>query len=235
MVEIGRWPMLWHIMKIYGHYGFTDFIMCLGYKGSMIKEYFLNYEAMNNDITVSLGRQNMVECHDAHGEQGFRITLADTGQETMTGARVKRIERYLDDGPFMVTYGDGLADVNIRELLAFHKHHGKLATLTTARPVSRFGLVETEPSGAIKSFVEKPQIKEHVNAGFLIFEKRALEYFSAEPSCILEREPLEGLARDGQLMAFHHQGFFFAMDTYREFLKLNELWASGHAPWKVWS
>jgi glucose-1-phosphate cytidylyltransferase len=233
LVEVGGRPILWHIMKSYAHYGLNDFVLCLGYRGNMIKEYFLNYEAMNNDFTICLGQKSQLHFNGAHKEQDFRVTLADTGQETMTGGRIKRIEKYVDGDTFLVTYGDGLADVNIAELLAFHKSHGKIATVTTVRPHSRFGILETASDGTVLEFTEKPQLDGWASAGFLVFERKLFEYIETD-DCILEREPLERLAAEGQLMAYRHEGFFFAMDTYREYLYLNELWQSGKAPWRVW-
>lgn len=233
LVDVGGRPILWHIMKTYAHYGLTDFIVCLGYKGDMIKEYFLNYETMNNDFTIKLGQGQSIVHHDSHGEQNFKVTLADTGVATMTGGRLKRVERYIDDDTFAMTYGDGLADVNIRELLAFHKAHGKLATLTAVQPFSRFGLLDVDPDGHVKTFAEKPQTDGYVSGGYFIFNKRVLDYIDGDET-ILEREPLERLAREKQLLAFPHKGFFFAMDTYREYKLLNEMWDAGNAPWMVW-
>jgi glucose-1-phosphate cytidylyltransferase len=233
LVDIGGRPILWHIMKIYSHYAFRDFILCLGYRGNMIKEYFLNYEAMNNDLTICLGRQNHIIYNGAHKEQDFHITLADTGLETMTGGRVKRVSKYIDGDTFMVTYGDGVADLNIKALLDFHRCHGKLATVTTVQPISRFGILDVEESGRVLNFSEKPQMDGWINAGFFIFQRDALEYLGGD-DCVLEREPLKRLTHEGQLMAYRHNGFFFAMDTYREHKYLNELWAKGTAPWKVW-
>jgi glucose-1-phosphate cytidylyltransferase len=234
MVDVGGRPILWHIMKTYAHYGFLDFVLCLGYRGSYIKEYFLNYEAMNNDFTICLGEKNRIEYHGAHTEQDYRVTLADTGQDSMTGARVKRIEPYIDSDVFMVTYGDGVADVDVAKLLEFHRSHGKLATVSTTRPMSRFGILNVGDDGQVSDFEEKPQVSGWANMGFMVFDRRVFDYLQADESCILEREPLEKLARDNQLMAYRHEGFFFAMDTYREYLYLNELWDSGHAPWAVW-
>jgi glucose-1-phosphate cytidylyltransferase len=234
LVEVGGRPILWHIMKSYASYGFNDFVLCLGYRGSMIKEYFLNYEAMNNDFTICLGRNSTLDFNGAHKEQDFRVTLADTGQETMTGGRIKRIEKYVAGNTFLVTYGDGLADVNIADVLAFHKSHGKMATVTTVRPHSRFGILETASNGNVLAFTEKPQLNGWANAGFFVFEPKLFEYIEGD-DCILEREPLGRLAAEGQLMAYRHEGFFFAMDTYREYLYLNELWRSGKAPWRVWA
>ena len=234
LVEIGGRPILWHIMKIYAHYGLREFVLCLGYRGQMIKEYFLNYEAMNNDFTIRLGRQNQLIYHDEHKEQDFNVTLADTGTDTMTGGRVKRIERYLrDDQTCLVTYGDGVADLDVRAALDFHRAHKRLATVTTVHPVSRFGMLEMDKRGAVREFIEKPQLQGWSSAGFFIFERRVFEYLDGD-NCILEREPLERLAREGQLMAYHHPGFFYAMDTYREYEYLNGLWESGKAPWKIW-
>jgi glucose-1-phosphate cytidylyltransferase len=234
LVEIGGRPILLHIMKHYAHYGFDDFVLCLGYRGNMIKEYFLNYEAMNNDFTISLGPTRELHHHGAHDEGGFRVTLADTGLDAMTGARIKAVEHYVDADTFMVTYGDGLSDVNLSDLLAFHRAHGRLATLTTVRPLSRFGILELESSGVVTGFNEKPQLDGWINAGFLVFDRKVFDYLHRDPGCVLEQEPLQQLAHDGQLVAYRHPGFFYAMDTYREFKVLNDLWDSGQAPWKVW-
>jgi len=231
MVEVGGRPILWHIMKIYACFGFRRFVLCLGYKGNIIKDYFLNYEAMSNDFSVQLGRKNQLIFQSNHNEQDFEITLVDTGLHTMTGGRIKRIERYIDDDLFMVTYGDGLADLNIGELVAFHRSHGRLATLTASRPPSRFGILDLSEEGKIVRFREKVQT-EWINGGFFVFDRRVFDYL--DPDCVLEQKPLEKLAADGQLMAFRHQGFWIGMDTYREYEMLNEIWDSGRAPWKVW-
>jgi glucose-1-phosphate cytidylyltransferase len=233
MVEIGGRPILWHIMKLCAHSGFREFVLCLGYRGNMIKEYFLNYQAMNSDFTVDLRCPQEIVHHGTHQEQDFRVTLADTGLDTMTGGRVKRIERYIEGDEFMVTYGDGLADLDLGRLLAFHRAHGKLATVTTVHPLSRFGLLELSGE-RVASFVEKPQVNGWASAGFFVFHRRVFDYLAGGDACVLEREPLERLAAEGQLMAYRHEGFFFAMDTYREYLHLNELWACGEAPWMVW-
>jgi len=233
LVEIGGRPILWHIMKLYAHHGFKNFVICLGYRGNMIKEYFLNYKAMNNDFTICLGNQSQITFQDAHGEQDYMITLADTGLETMTGGRVKRIEKYIDGDTFMVTYGDGVSDINIRVLLDFHLSHGRLATVTTVRPTSRFGILNLDDEGNVLSFLEKPRLEGWINAGFFVFNRRFFDYLGGD-ECILEQEPLERLASEGQLMGYRHSGFFFAMDTYREYRYLNELWENGKAPWKVW-
>lgn len=234
LVDVGGRPILWHIMKLYAHYGYRDFIMSLGYKGSMIKEYFLNYEAMNNDFTIHLGKKSGVTYHDSHEEQDFNVTLADTGLDVMTGARVKKLQRYINDEAFLVTYGDGVSNVDIPKLIAFHRSHGKLATMTTVQPFSRFGVVELDQKGQVQGFTEKPQEHSWANAGFFVFNKGVFDYLDENPDCIMENRPLKRLAEDGELMAYRHDGFFFAMDTYREYLQLNELWKSGHAPWAVW-
>lgn len=235
LVEVGSSPILLHIMKLYAHHGFTEFVLCLGYKGDMIKEHFLNYEAMNNDFTVSLGANREIAYHGGHNEDGFTVTLADTGLDAMTGSRLKKAQKYADGDTFMTTYGDGLSDVDIRALVASHRQHGKLATVTTHRPISRFGVLQLDASGTVASFSEKPQLDGWVNIGYFVFEPGVFDYLKADPSCVLEQEPLQKLARDGQLVAYRHHGFFFAMDTYREFKYLNELWDSGQAPWKVWA
>jgi glucose-1-phosphate cytidylyltransferase len=233
LVEIGGRPILWHIMKIYARHGFRDFVLCLGYRGQMIKDYFLNYEAMNKDFTICLGRQHGITYHGEHAEQDFKVTLAETGPATMTGGRVKRVERYVEGDAFLVTYGDGVADVDVRAVVEFHRAHGRLATVTTVHPFSRFGMLDVDDRGSVREFSEKPLMQGWVNAGFFVFDRRVFDYLGGD-DCVLEREPLERLAREGQLMAFRHDGFFYTMDTYREYEYLNELWASGAAPWKVW-
>ncbi|MCY2987494.1 MAG: glucose-1-phosphate cytidylyltransferase [Planctomycetota bacterium] len=233
LVDIGGRPILWHIMKLYAHHGFRDFVLCLGYRGQMIKDYFLNYEAMNNDFTICLGKLGAVAYHGEHDEQDFHVTLAETGASAMTGGRIKRIAKYIANDTFMVTYGDGVSDVNIQALLDFHRAHGKLATLTTVRPISRYGILSLGDDAQITGFSEKPQVDGWINAGFFVFHRRVLDYLADDDS-ILEREPLERLACEGQLMAFRHDGFFYAMDTYREYQYLTELWSSGRAPWRVW-
>jgi glucose-1-phosphate cytidylyltransferase len=234
LVDVGGRPILWHIMKLYSHHGFNDFVVCLGYRGSMIKEYFLNYEAMTNDFTICLGKRAHVHYNDHHEEQDFRVTLADTGAESMTGGRVKRIQKYITDERFMVTYGDGVSDVDINKVLAFHLSHGKLATVTTFRPVSRFGILNIDAGDKVQSFIEKPKSDAWASAGFFVFERKIFDYLDSD-QCILEREPLERLAHDGELMSYRHDGFFYAMDTFREYQFLNDLWKSGEAPWKVWA
>jgi glucose-1-phosphate cytidylyltransferase len=235
LVDVGGRPILWHIMKLYAHYGFRDFVLCLGYRGNMIKEYFLNYEAMNNDFSICLGKSAQIRYNDNHEEQDFWVTLAETGADSMTGGRLKRVERYLqNEDRFMVTYGDGVSDVDIEKLLQFHIGHGKLATVTTFRPISRFGILDISNTSQVMSFIEKPKSDAWASAGFFVFERRIFDYLDGD-ECVLEREPLEKLAEEGQLMAYNHEGFFYAMDTYREYQVLNDLWKSGAAPWKKWA
>ena len=235
LVLVGDRPVVWHIMKLFSNAGLREFVLCLGYRGNMIKEYFLNYEAMPNDFTICLGKQNSIDYHDAHQEQDFRVSLAETGLNTMTGGRLKRVARYIDSDTFMLTYGDGLADVDIPALLDFHRSHGKIGTVTTVRPVSRFGILDVEGDGSVSKFAEKPQADGWASAGFFVFNRKIFDYLEDESDdCILERRPLERLSADGELMAYRHDGFFFAMDTFREYQYLNELWANGNAPWKLW-
>jgi glucose-1-phosphate cytidylyltransferase len=233
MVEIGGRPILWHIMKIYAHSGFHKFVLCLGYRGNMIKEYFLNYEAMNNDFTICLGRESSVRYNGLHTEQGFEVTLADTGLNTMTGGRLQHVRKYVEGETFMLTYGDGVADIDLKRLLAFHKQHGKIATVTTVTPTSRFGIVEMSGNGQVLKFVEKPRTEAFASAGFFVFQSEIFRYLAGD-DCILEQDPLQRLASEGELMAYGHDGFFHAMDTYREYEHLNGLWARNQAPWKVW-
>ncbi|NJK69045.1 MAG: glucose-1-phosphate cytidylyltransferase [Microcoleus sp. CSU_2_2] len=187
---------------------------------------------MKNVRTI-VGRQNQITYHEDHQEQNFKVTLAETGWESMTGGRVKRIEKYIDCDNFMVTYGDGVADVDINKLVDFHKSHGKLATLTAVQPVSRYGILQVDGEGSVKKFIEKPLLDGVASAGYMILNRRIFDYLGGD-DCVLEEEPLQRLAEDGQLMAYRHDGFFFAMDTYREYKYLNELWDNGEAPWKVW-
>jgi glucose-1-phosphate cytidylyltransferase len=231
MVEVGGRPILWHILKYYAHFDVRDFILCLGYKGWMIKEYFLNYEAMNSDFTISLGRLSAISYHAEHDEQDFRVTLADTGANTMTGGRLARVRKHVGRERVLVTYGDGLTDLDLGEALRFHEAHGRLATVTTVRPSSRFGVLDVGGDGAVTAFAEKPTLDGWVSAGYFIFEPEVFDLLDTDESCVLEREPLERLAAAGELMAYRHDGFFFAMDTFREYQQLNEWWADGNAPW----
>jgi glucose-1-phosphate cytidylyltransferase len=233
MVEVGGRPIVWHIMKFYAHYGFHEFVLCLGYKGNIIKEYFLNYEAMNNDFTMKLGESGKLRCHGHHAEEGFSVTLADTGLETQTGGRLAKVRKYVDGDTFLLTYGDGLTNVNIRRLLEFHRSHGKIATVTSVAPISRFGMLDVAEQGKVQRFAEKPKADGWMSAGYFVFQKEAFDYLGTD-DCILEHEPLERLANDGQLMTYQHDGFFYAMDTFREYQHLNDLWNRQAAPWKLW-
>jgi glucose-1-phosphate cytidylyltransferase len=233
MVEVGSKPILWHIMKILGHHGVHEFVIPIGYRGEVIKDYFVNYEARNNDFTVHLGQPHRIEFHNAHLESDWSVTVVDTGADTMTGGRVKQVVPFLDGERCIVTYGDGLADVDVTKLLAFHEEQGRLATVTTVRPLSRFGVLELDESGGVARFREKPKVDGYVNAGFMVFEPSVLDDYLDYDS-VLEEAPLEALAKDQQLAAYRHEGFWQPMDTYREFTMLNELWDAGDAPWKVW-
>ncbi len=235
MVEVGGRPILWHIMKLYAHHGLTDFVLCLGYKGHMIKDFFLNYETRVNDFTIHLGSQRSLTFHNLHLEEGWKVTLAETGDTAQTGARLRRIRHYLPEGPFCMTYGDGLANVDLRRLVAFHRSHGKLGTVTGTRPGGRFGELRLE-GNLVSVFAEKPQMTEgYVSGGFFVFERSFLDrYLDDRDDLTLEREPLHRLAADGQLMAFPHDGFWQPMDTFREWKILEDLWQSGNPPWKVW-
>ena len=233
MVKIGNKPILWHIMKRYSHYGFKDFILCLGYKGEIIKEYFYNYEILNNDFTIELGQHNKIEVHDAHDETGWRITLVDTGEHTLKGARLKKIEKDVDSNIFMVTYGDGVANININELVDFHKSHGKIATLTGVMPPSRFGTLSVKDDQIIE-FSEKPQTTDGlINGGFFVFNKKIFDYLYTDDSCDLEVGVLDKLAEQGELMVYKHGGDWVCMDTVRDMDYLNKLWSSHEAFWNL--
>jgi glucose-1-phosphate cytidylyltransferase len=233
MVEIGSRPILWHIMKLYAAADVSEFVLCLGYRGAMIKDYFLHYHAQNSDISLDLA-SGEVQLHRRHLED-WRVTLVDTGLDSMTGARVKRIAPYIgDDEIFLCTYGDGLADIDIRELVAFHRSHGKLATVTGVTPPSRFGRLISDGSAAA-TFAEKPsEGAERINGGFFVFDRRVLDRIGDDPGCVLEREPLEGLARDRELMIYEHRGFWQCADTVRDVELLRAMWSDGTAPWRLW-
>jgi glucose-1-phosphate cytidylyltransferase len=234
MVSIGDRPILWHIMKTYAHYGYNDFVLCLGYKGEMIKEYFLHYETMNNDFTINLGDRNKIQLYSKHDECDWNVTLVNTGEETMTGARVKKIERYIEGDTFMLTYGDGVADINIGSLVKYHESHGKIGTMTGVCPSSRFGEISIE-NNLVTRFNEKSQsMNGLINGGYFVCNREFLDYLSSDDNCVLEKGPLEKLVSDSQLMVYAHEGFWQCMDTYREYELLNALWKSGQAPWRIW-
>ena len=234
MVEIGGKPILWHIMKIYSHYGFNDFIICLGYKGYLIKEYFMHYYLHNSDITIELG-SNKVEVHHSKIEQ-FNVTLVDTGLETKTAGRLKRIEKYIGNEDFMLTYGDGVADINLNELKEFHKQHGKIATVTAVQPEARFGGLEISSEGSVTTFKEKPKGDgKWINGGFFVLKPEVFKYLDTNVDNVMwEDKPMESLARDHQLMAYKHHGFWKCMDAMRDKLELEDLWQSNQAKWHTW-
>lgn len=236
MLPIGGRPILWHIMKGYSQYGYRDFVLCLGYKGWLIKEFFLNYRSMTRDLRIVLGTNHSVETLAGQQEEDWSVTLAETGDTTQTGGRVAAIRRYVEgDDLFMLTYGDGVADLDIGRLVAFHRFHGKVATVTAVRPPGRFGEMRVD-DGVVTEFSEKANSTVgHINGGFFVFDaKRIWDYLDVDASCVLEREPLRRLSAARELVAFDHAGFWQPMDTAREYTLLNELWSSGRAPWKTW-
>lgn len=231
MVLIGGKPILWHIMQIYSSYRFKDFILCLGYKGEAIKNYFLEYDLVHSDWTIRLGTKEITRHSVFHDESDWQVTLAETGLHTMTGGRVKRIEKYIDGESFMMTYGDGLANININELLKFHEEKGKMATVTAVRPIARFGELSVD-GDLVDSFREKPQIESGwINGGFFVFRRKVFDYLDEE--CVLEKEPMERLAREKQLAVYKHAGYWRCMDTYRDLEALSHEWEIGHPGWLV--
>ncbi len=232
MIEIGGKPILWHIMKIYSHYGFNDFIICLGYKGYIIKEYFSNYFLHMSNVTFDM-KHNTMEIHERYAEP-WKVTLVDTGADTMTGGRIKRVAPYIGNEPFMMTYGDGVSNVNITKLLQYHKSKGQSATVTATQPSGRFGSLNINVEHTVESFQEKPAGDgAWINGGFFVLEPQVVSRISGD-STIFEKDPMEGLARDRQLVAYKHSGFWQPMDTLRDKNHLEELWNTGKAPWKVW-
>lgn len=233
MIEIGGKPIIWHIMKEYSHYGFHDFIICAGYKQQMIKEWFNNYFIYTSDVTFDFTRGENVVLHEQHSEP-WRVTVVDTGEGTMTGGRIKRIQKYIGNEAFMLTYGDGVCDVNIEKLVAFHHSHGKLATLTAVQLEQSKGVLDIGGDNAVRSFREKStRDSALINAGYMVCEPEIFDYLCGD-NCIFEREPLRCLAENGELMSYQHRGFWQCMDTIREKIELEKLWAKGNAPWKVW-
>lgn len=233
MIEICGRPILWHIMKIYSHYGYNDFIICAGYKQQVIKEYFANYYLHHSDVTFDFSDGGKITVHSNISEP-WRVTVVDTGLETLTGGRIKRIRDYIGDEPFMLTYGDGVADVDIPRLEAYHRSHGRLATITAINPGQRFGVLDMNESGEVSAFREKKfDDGTIVNGGFMVLQPQVFDYIEGDMTAF-EQEPLERLAREGQLMAYKHEGFWQCMDTQRDRVKLEELWNGGDAPWKIW-
>ena len=234
MLGIGDKPILWHIMKIYSHYGFNDFIICCGYKQYVIKEWFANYYLHHSDVTFDFTSDNKMMVRNTTEVDPWRVTVVDTGLDTMTGGRVKRVQKYVENETFMLTYGDGVANVNINELLHFHKQHGKIATITTVNAGQRFGIIDIDATGTINSFREKSNTDgSMINGGFMVFEPKIFDFIK-DDTTILEREPLEKTAQLGELKGYKHDGFWHCMDTQRDKQNLEELWASGKAPWKIW-
>ena len=233
MIEIGGMPILWHVMKIYSHYGFNEFIICCGYKGYIIKEFFADYYLHRSDITFDFSDNNKMIIHNNVAEP-WKVTLVDTGLNTMTGGRIKKIKDYIGNNPFMMTYGDGVADINIDRLIEFHEENGKLATLTAIQPGGRFGVIDIGEKNSIQSFVEKA--KEDggwINAGYMVLEPEVFDYIDGD-NTIFEKEPLEMLASQNNLMAYKHTGFWQCMDTQRDKQRLENLWDNGEAPWRIW-
>ncbi|MFN0120120.1 MAG: glucose-1-phosphate cytidylyltransferase [Blastocatellia bacterium] len=235
LLDIGGRPVLWHLMKLYAHHGLGDFVLCLGWLGEAIRRYFLENQWLHADFTLEMQAGGDFQLHK-HQQlpENWRITFADTGAETNTGGRILRVRHYADmDETFCVTYGDGLADVNLRELLAFHQAHGRLATLTAVNPHSQFGLLQLSQHGMVLEFQEKPRTDQWINGGFFVFNRRVFDYL--DDDCVLEREPLERLAAEGQLMAWQHRGFWKCLDTYKDHLEFNQMWDTGAPGWRVWN
>ncbi|MRX48650.1 glucose-1-phosphate cytidylyltransferase [Pedobacter puniceum] len=232
MVEIGGMPILWHIMKIYSSYGYNDFIICLGYKGYVVKEYFANYFLHKSDVTIDLSN-NSLKVHDSQAEP-WKITLVDTGNDSMTGGRIKRVQPHVGNEPFMVTYGDGVSDVNIKELVNFHQSHGKLCTVTAVQPSGRFGALNLSENQTVQSFLEKPKGDgAWINGGFFVCQPKVFDYIKRDTT-IFEKEPMENIAADGEMKAFNHSGFWKPMDTLRDKHELEEDWSNNKAKWKIW-
>ena len=235
MIGIGDKPIIWHIMKIYSHYGYNEFIVCCGYKSHVIKDFFANYFLYKSDVTFAYQGDNRVETHDCEIEP-WKVTLAETGIDNMTGSRIKQIQKYIPEGEsFMLTYGDGVSDVNIPALVEHHKGHGKIATMTAVQPPAKFGVLDIDQNSMIVDFKEKPESDAGwINGGFMVLNYDVFHYIDDDPMRIFEQEPLEKLAADKELSAFRHRGFWIPMDTLRDKNLLERLWNSGQAPWKVW-
>lgn len=234
LIPIGRFPILWHIMKYYASYGHNDFVLCLGYKGQLIKDFFLNYESHTKDFTIRLGRRDKIEFLTEHDEADWRVTLAETGLTAMTGARIARVRKYVGSEEFMLTYGDGLGDVDIEQLIKYHHSHGKTLTVTGVRPPGRFGEL-ADREGLVTEFNEKPQATGgRISGGFFVASQRLFDYLDCDENLVFEREPMRRLVADGELMVFKHNGFWQPMDTSREYQLLNALYTQGTAPWVRW-
>lgn len=233
MIEIGGKPILWHIMKGFLQQGFDEFVICTGYKGFMIKEYFAHYQLHEADVTFDFSSSPGKQTIHNNRSEPWKVTLVNTGQDTMTGGRIKRVREYLGEKPFLMTYGDGVSDVDLKKLLDFHKKSGRPATVTAARPLGRFGALELDQDGKVLQFTEKPENAGWINAGFFVLEPQVLDYIAGD-STLFEAEPLSRLASEGKLGAYKHTGFWQPMDTLRDKKHLENLWATGKAPWKIW-
>lgn len=235
MITVGELPILWHIMKYYSYWGHNKFILCLGYKGQVIKDYFLNYEAHTRDFTLKLGATPSVVFHNSHAETNWEVTFAETGLDAMTGTRVKRVQKYVNEETFMLTYGDGVGNINIENLLKFHYSHGKILTVTGVRPPGRFGEIVSDPSGRITEFNEKPQASGGlISGGFFVCQYKLFQYLENIEKLVFEEKPMRQLVQDGEMMVYPHEGFWQPMDTYRDYTYLNGLVSKGTAPWVVW-
>jgi glucose-1-phosphate cytidylyltransferase len=233
MVEIGGMPILWHIMKIYSSYGYNDFIVCLGYKGYIVKEYFANYFLHKSDVTIDL-KNNSIEVHESEAEP-WKITLVDTGDNSMTGGRIKRIEKYVKNETFMLTYGDGVGDINIQELVDYHKSHGKLFTVTSVQPSGRFGALDLSPDNEVLSFLEKPKGDgSWINGGYMVCEPGVINFIKSGDATVWEQEPMQNIALSGEMKAYKHHNFWRPMDTLKDKHDLNEMWNANEALWKNW-
>lgn len=234
MIPIGPYPILWHIMKSYSYYGHKDFIICLGYKGKIIKDFFLNYEAYTRDFTITFGSSGIIEYHSKHDESDWRITLVDTGSNSMTGSRISKIRKFIEDENFLLTYGDGVSDLDINASINFHKSHNKILTVTGVRPPGRFGEIKTDNLSTVVEFNEKPQAAAgRISGGFFVANKKIFEYLSDKESLVFENEPIRELVKAGELKMYEHDGFWQPMDTSREFQLLNSLFETGKAPWII--
>ena len=236
MIPVGGYPILWHIMKYYSLFGHNEFILCLGHQGTVIKEFFLNYEVNTSDFTMIVGRKESIMFHNSIEEKNWKITFAETGEKAMTGARIRKIKKYIgNDQIFMLTYGDGLSDIDINQLISYHESHSRVLTLTGVRPAGRFGEIKCTDEGVISEFNEKPQTAEgRINGGFFVCNSRIFEYLDGNDDLVFEKDPMMKLVRDKQLMQFNHDGFWQPMDTYREYMLLNSLYENNNAPWKKW-
>jgi len=237
MIPVGQYPILWHIMRSYAHYGFNEFVLCLGYKGLTLKDFFLNYRSQISDFTIDFANGREVTFDKAHEKLDWKVTLAETGEDTLTGSRIKRIEHYIgDDEEFMMTYGDGVCDIDVNALVDYHRSHGKLMTVSGVRPPSRFGELDTNDESRIVEFNEKPQATGgRISGGFFVCNKEIFKYLDADRSDeTLEADPMRKIAADGQMMMYKHDGFWQCMDTFRDYALLNELYEDGTAPWVKW-